>query len=697
MTSGGPGDGGDGGDGGAGAPGPADERARALGHADTLASEPVSGGATPPSGPGASAAALAPPSQPGASGATGAIRGVGPGDRLGRYELGDELGAGGMASVYRARDGELRREVAVKVLFPHLARKPEITRRFQREARAAAVLEHPNILRVYDVGAQAGAPPFIVMELVRGASLREVGEARGPLLAELVAAIGALLCDALAVAHAAGVIHRDVKPGNVMLADDGRLLLADFGVAHLEDDDSLVTRSGALLGTPSFMAPEQALGNPVDGRSDLYSVGATLYQLATGVLPYTGPTAKIVADASRGGAAPALRRRPAVGAELSRLLERMMAPEPAGRPATAAEAAAALRALVAAGGLGEPADEVRAFALDRAGWEASRTPRVVERLVERARAAGRRSLPRALALVDRALALAPDHAGALALAAELQTGGRRRGLVVAVALAALGLAAAGAWMLTRDGGGRERGAAITDAAGGLALAGLDAAVDAALDAPGDLAAVDAGDLRADLAAADAAPARDAAVGRPRDAGASRPLADAAAAAGLVVDAAVPALATADARPAPDAAPLAVSPARVTFAFDTWCELVVDDQPRGRADRELEVTLAPGRHRASCGQGPGLGGWSGTIDVAAGEVRRVEGTLLAPVEVVIDLGGGVRIGGQVVRRGATIVLRPGRYRVELLDGSRVRSAGYVNIPRLPRCTLRETPSLDCYRT
>ncbi|MCL4227046.1 MAG: serine/threonine protein kinase [Myxococcales bacterium] len=696
MTSGGPGDRGDGGDGGDGAPGPADERARALGHADTLASEPVSGGATPPSGPGASAAALAPPSQPGASGATGAIRGVGPGDRLGRYELGDELGAGGMASVYRARDVELRREVAVKVLFPHLARKPEITRRFQREARAAAVLEHPNILRVYDVGAQAGAPPFIVMELVRGASLREIGEARGPLLAELVAAIGALLCDALAVAHAAGVIHRDVKPGNVLLADDGRLLLADFGVAHLEDDDSLVTRSGALLGTPSFMAPEQALGNPVDGRSDLYAVGATLYQLATGALPYTGPTAKIVADAARGGATPALRRRPAVGAELSRLLERMMAPEPAGRPATAAEAAAALRALVAGGGLGEPADEVRAFALDRAGWEASRTPRVVERVVERARAAGRRSLPQALALVDRALALAPDHAGALALAAELQAGGRRRGLVVAVALAALGLAAAGAWMLTRDGGARGRGAAVTGDAGGGALAGLDAAVDAALDAR-DLTAVDAGDLRVDLAAADAALARDAAVGRPRDAGASRPLADAAAAAGLVVDAAVPAVATADARPAPDAAPLAVSPARVTFAFDTWCELVVDDQPRGRADRELEVTLAPGRHRASCGQGPGLGGWSGTIEVAAGEVRRVEGTLLAPVEVVIDLGGGVRIGGQVVRRGATIVLRPGRYRVELLDGSRVRSAGYVNIPRLPRCTLRETPSLDCYRT
>src|SRR5688572_15932521 len=300
-----------------------------IGHADTLASDGASsGGGSPLRSPTSEAPASSP------SGNV-TIRGVGPGDKLGRYELGDELGAGGMASVYRARDSELRRDVAVKVLFPHLAKKADITRRFQREARAAAVLEHPNILRVYDVGTGAGTPPFIVMELVRGHSLREVAEAHGPMLAELVAGVGVLMCEALAVAHAAGIVHRDVKPGNVMLTDDGRLLLADFGVARLDDDDSLVTKSGALLGTPSFMAPEQALGNPVDARSDLYSVGASLYQLATGGLPFSGPTAKIVADASRGAAQPALRRRPAVGVELSRFIERMMSPDPDKRPPTA--------------------------------------------------------------------------------------------------------------------------------------------------------------------------------------------------------------------------------------------------------------------------------------------------------------------------------------------------------------------------
>ena len=254
-------------------------------------------------------------------------RAIGPGDELGRYVVGEELGAGGMATVFRARDRELRRDVAIKVLFPHLARKEEVTRRFQREARAAAGLEHANILRVYDVGGAAGdLPPFIVMELVRGGTLRELAEAGPPLPAELVACVGALICEALAVAHAAGIVHRDVKPGNVMFADDGRLLLADFGVAHLDDDDSLVTRTGALLGTPSFMAPEQALGQAVDARSDLYAVGATLYQLATGSMPYTGPTAKIVTEASKGSALPAVRRRPAIGSELSRLIARLMAP-----------------------------------------------------------------------------------------------------------------------------------------------------------------------------------------------------------------------------------------------------------------------------------------------------------------------------------------------------------------------------------
>src|SRR5205807_7059519 len=136
-------------------------------------------------------------------------------------------------------------------------------------------------------------------------------EQRGALLAELAACIGALLADALAAAHKAGVIHRDVKPANVLIASDGRVLLGDFGVARLETADSLVTRSGALLGTPAYMSPEQASGDIATSRSDLYSLGATLYQLATGALPYGGPPARVMSMIAAGSAVPPVRRRPA--------------------------------------------------------------------------------------------------------------------------------------------------------------------------------------------------------------------------------------------------------------------------------------------------------------------------------------------------------------------------------------------------
>src|SRR6185312_12655441 len=205
---------------------------------------------------------------------------------------------------------ELRRDVAVKVLFPHLARRDEVVRRFQREARAAATLEHRNILRVYDVGGGADDdPPYIVMELIRGRSLLGELEQKGPMLAEVVACLGALLADALGAAHAAGIIHRDVKPANVMIASDGRVLLADFGVARLETEDSLVTKTGSLLGTPAYMSPEQASGDTATAKSDLYSLGATLYQLATGVLPYSGTPAKVMAQIATGSLVPAVKRR----------------------------------------------------------------------------------------------------------------------------------------------------------------------------------------------------------------------------------------------------------------------------------------------------------------------------------------------------------------------------------------------------
>jgi serine/threonine-protein kinase len=428
------------------------------------------------------------------------LRGKGPrqvrsGDTLGRYELGDELGEGGMAMVFRARDRELRRDVAVKVLFPHLARRAEIVQRFHREARAAAGLEHPNILRIYDVGGGDGdEPPHIVMELIRGRTLLQEIEQRGAMLAEIAACIGALLGDALAAAHAAGVIHRDVKPANVLIAPGGRLLLADFGVARLEREDSLVTRTGALLGTPAYMSPEQAIGETATARSDLYSLGATLYQLATGALPYSGSPAKVMSLVATGGMLAPVRRQPSCGADLSRLIERAMAVDPNARPAGATAIASELRGFAAAGGLGDASEELAAYFEDPERFLRARTPIVISALVEAARTAvSADKLPRAMALADRASALAPGDPGVAALIEAVTGGGRasarRRHLAIAGAAVALAAAVTGAaWRLARTGDGP---AALTpalgsqgasDAAAGFAGPGAPGAPGTAVDA-----------------------------------------------------------------------------------------------------------------------------------------------------------------------------------------------------------------------
>lgn len=201
--------------------------------------------------------------------------------------------------------------------------------------------------------------------------------------------------------------------------------------------------------------------------------------------------------------------------------------------------------------------------------------------------------------------------------------------------------------------------------------------------------VDGGGIAIDAAASPPTDARESLASHRRDASPRTALLLPDAATTLPIDAA-PAP-----TPAIDAA-AASEPARIAFVFDTWCDLVVDGEARGRADRTRELRLAPGRHVVTCGQGAGLGGWSQTVDVVAGEVRRIEGTLLRPVEVVIAAGDQVRIGTHTAARGDTITIRPGRYRVEITTKGQKAAAVYVDIPRVPRCTLRNSPRVDCYR-
>jgi serine/threonine-protein kinase len=213
----------------------------------------------------------------------------------GRYEVGAPIGQGGMAEVFRGRDTRLGRDVAVKILRPELAGDPTFLARFRREAQASASLNHPNIVSVYDTGEEDGTP-FNVMEFVEGRTLRDVLRTQGRMLPQRAMEIVADVCAALEHAHEQGIVHRDIKPGNVMLNQQGTVKVMDFGIARAISGSSVtMTQTAAVIGTAQYLSPEQARGEHVDARSDVYSTGCLLYELLTHQPPFTGDSPVAVA------------------------------------------------------------------------------------------------------------------------------------------------------------------------------------------------------------------------------------------------------------------------------------------------------------------------------------------------------------------------------------------------------------------
>jgi eukaryotic-like serine/threonine-protein kinase len=254
-----------------------------------------------------------------------------------RYRVEAKIGAGGMAEVYRGFDQVLNRTVAIKVLNTQFAKDAAFVERFRREAQAAARLNHPNIVGVYDHGADNGTQ-YIVMEFIEGRTLADaLGAGRQPTPVQ-AAEVAQHICEALAAAHAQGVIHRDIKPENVMVTRDGTVKVMDFGIARLLTGPETAPQTSAVLGTATYLSPEQAQGQPVDARSDIYSLGAVLYEMLSGRPPFTGDSPVAIAYKHVNEApVPPSQRNPDVPPPLDAVVMRALAKNPANRYQSANE------------------------------------------------------------------------------------------------------------------------------------------------------------------------------------------------------------------------------------------------------------------------------------------------------------------------------------------------------------------------
>jgi serine/threonine-protein kinase len=347
-----------------------------------------------------------------------------------------------MATVYRARDRRLAREVAIKIIHRHLRENQEVARRFVSEALAVAKLRHPNIVEVYDVSDADDDERYLVVELVRGTTLRKVLSTHGHLPAEIAAIIGIEIGLALDHAHGLGVIHRDVKPENVLIATPRELdekasersselgaplvKITDFGIAKLLDAQG-VTSTGQVLGSPAHMAPEQIEGGDVSARSDVFGLGVLLYEAMVGKLPFDGKNpAQVLRRVLEGSFTPPDKALPTVGAGFSAIVAKALAHTQEERFASAAELCDALQKELAALGFVELRKELRAFLCGPESYVAAYEPRIVDQLILRAEQAREaRQIPVSAACLNRALAFRPSDAS---LVAEVASHGRRERL-----------------------------------------------------------------------------------------------------------------------------------------------------------------------------------------------------------------------------------------------------------------------------
>jgi len=354
--------------------------------------------------------------------------------KLEKYEVLDEIGHGGMATVYRARDTSLDRFVALKVLHPHLQRTSEARARFTREAKSVAKLRHPHILEIYDYSGEASDETYIAAELLTGPTLKQFVLEWREVPPEIAACVALQLADALGEAHAKGIIHRDVKPENVLIHEDRCVKLTDFGIAYMVDAHTF-TVTGQILGSPGHMAPEQIEGGNCDVRSDVFSLGTVLYFCATGRLPFIGRNPHHLLKLLLEGEYPdPLRLRPAIGGDLAHIMNKALSRDPADRYQSASEMVDELRGFLNEMGIEDPDATLARYLSNPKEVATELHEQSLQRLlVIGAEAAKAGEVSKAQSLLSRALALDDGNEKALKLLGSL---GRQRRLTTMLALMA---------------------------------------------------------------------------------------------------------------------------------------------------------------------------------------------------------------------------------------------------------------------
>ncbi len=391
------------------------------------------------------------------------------GQVIDKYELLERVGQGGMAIVYRGLDRQLKRMVAIKVLHKHLSDYQEARDRFEREAQAVAKLRHENILEIFDYSAKEGFESYIVTEFIEGQTLKQFVTERPIAFPEIGAMIILQVCRALAHAHAGSILHRDVKPENIMIRSDGIVKLMDFGISHMVDLERL-TVTGQLLGSPAYMAPEHVEGRPLEYRTDVFAAGIVLYQLSVGRLPFEGKNPhevlKRIADCKF---IDPRQANPRIGNRLGRIILKAMAALPDDRYSAVGEMVLALEAYLEESGLPPdkiPAELARYFSAPASYEEALRT-----RLVDTLTRAGQTKLDGddrsgALDVFDRVLTIDPENEKVLAILDRLNRRARLKTALLAVV--GVGVLCVGGYAI------HERGTTATSAPNILVPLGSDA-------------------------------------------------------------------------------------------------------------------------------------------------------------------------------------------------------------------------------